>query len=135
MNSVPWSAESEKWMRSCMRIDQISVFIFLGLTILGVLKGSLFLVCLGLCSFAWICADLWYVTRRYEAMLQNKPRSTVEMTKWIRLETWQTEIICVCGANVHMQRASWYPNSVDPGGGRFSIVCSCGVGYYKLKNL
>lgn len=86
-------------------------------------------------------------------MLANKPRSTSRLTKWIQHVPGSIEFICFdpdagprCGERHHWKDAQWVPNfdpdvfepeehpgNVDPGGGRFVILCPCGLGHFKLK--
>ena len=82
---------------------------------------------------ALFTTDLIYTQDKLAEMLSNKPRSTAGLTTWVQLRDWQTEIHCACGARVEIDRAKWHANSVDRGGGRFALVCPCGIGYFKLK--
>jgi len=88
-------------------------------------------------------------------MLANKPRCTSRLTKWIQHPANSVSFICVdldpdvvlrCGERHHWKDAQWIPNydrdvfepedhpgTVDPGGGRFVILCPCGLGHFKLK--
>jgi hypothetical protein len=86
-------------------------------------------------------------------MLANKPRSTANLTKWTQwadapfdepsLFFWCNG----CGKRHEWAAAQWIPNYdgdpediplgtpmyFDPGGGRYVILCPCGLGHYKLK--
>jgi hypothetical protein len=86
-------------------------------------------------------------------MLANKPRSLSRLTKWIEHVPGSIEFICFdpdattrCGEQHHWKDAQWIPNydaevfepeehpgTVDPGGGRYVILCPCGLGHFKLK--
>jgi len=81
-------------------------------------------------------------------MLANKPRSTANLTKWMQHHPAESEFFCTCrGPQLFLyswRDAQWIPNldtemdaefskEVDPGGGRFVILCSCSLGHYKLK--
>lgn len=86
-------------------------------------------------------------------MLANKPRSTVRLTEWIQHGPFERGF--VCGGHLpplpakHFDwetDAKWvpnfdpehfgeaeYPTPVDAGGGRWVILCPCGLGHFKLK--
>jgi hypothetical protein len=86
-------------------------------------------------------------------MLANKPRSTSRLTEWVQHPADGVQFTCfhrvrgpVCGRLHHWSDAQWIPNydpevfepeehpgTVDPGGGRFVILCPCGLGHFKLK--
>ena len=88
-------------------------------------------------------------------MLANKPRSTQRLTQWIQHRVPDSvDFICsggfggFCGWHHEWKDAKWIPNydpalfedfddslprPVDPGGGRFVILCPCGIGHFKLK--
>jgi hypothetical protein len=133
MTPVPWSANFEKWIRRLILFEWITVWVaiifFVGMMAQKMLWPALF----GLLLIVLFGADLIYHQDKLEEMLSNKPRSTAELTMWVQLRDWQTEMNCACGAQVHFSTAKWYANSVDAGGGRFSLVCPCGIGYFKLK--
>jgi hypothetical protein len=78
-------------------------------------------------------------------MLANKPRSTANLTRW---KQWGSSsgdwFVCTDCARPYRWGgdAQWIPNypepedvaaPVDPGGGRYVILCRCGLGHYKLK--
>jgi hypothetical protein len=137
--SCPWSAKREKWARRIIALDWTVVWLFiLYLVYCGFRKEFWGAMCcvLGVVLFTW---NLLYAQSKLAEMLENKPRSTAEMTKWVQIQHRGQEMYlqhpfhCECGALVHFKDAKWYPNSVDRGGGRFSIVCPCGIGYFKLK--
>jgi hypothetical protein len=137
--SVPWSAYDELWARRALLFDSFA-FISFGL-------GSLVALVFWFLPALAICASVtffwgWMVhhdAMKLNAMLVNKPRSVgsdgkgAGLTEWVRVRPWQTEMCCACGACVNLSSAEWFPNPVDPGGGRYSIVCACGIGYYRLK--
>lgn len=131
--SVAWSAQDEKLQRAIVWINYVAMWLCL---IAAALVGTYghFIVAALFVGFAvvWV-ADCSRQKKKYAAMLENKPRSMAGLTQWIQLRAWQTDMWCACGAIVHVEDASWFPNPVDAGGGRFSIVCPCGIGYYKLK--
>lgn len=131
--SCPWSAKGEKWARRIIALDWTVVWLFiLYLVYCGFRKefwGAMGCV-LFVVLFAW---DLLYTQSKLAEMLENKPRQTVGLTSWVQLRDWQTEIHCACGARVDITRARWCANNLDRGGGRFSMVCHCGIGYFKLK--
>ena len=85
-------------------------------------------------------------------ILANKPKDITRLTKWVRLDYeemrksqgWQ----CDSCLRVHQFKDfQWMPNILecderfgdvpavaeDPGGGRFVLVCHCGIGHYILK--
>jgi hypothetical protein len=133
-NHVPWSEYSELWRRRALAFDSVACIAFGFGTIVAAIFRSLPAVAIcGVSAILWI----WMVihdARKLNAMLENKPRrGAAGLTTWIRLRPWQTEICCACGTIVHIDGAPWFPNPVDPGGGRFSIVCPCGIGYFKLE--
>jgi len=93
-------------------------------------------------------------------MLANKPRSTRGLTMWIQHHERQIDFICHnesgdpwgvptenCGRRYEWRDAKWVPNydpaqmqdtelfakEIDPGGGRYVILCPCGLGHFKLK--
>lgn len=90
-------------------------------------------------------------------MLANKPRSTANLTRWIHHVNVETlddgcpigMLQCEgCRKLHHWSDAQWIPNfdgnmedyepgsrsfQIDPGGGRFVILCPCGLGHFKLK--
>lgn len=92
-------------------------------------------------------------------MLANKPRSTHNLTQWLQHPVSEPAFFCPCrsfpGSPGKMPilhtwaEAKWIPNydpdlmedfdnglpRSDPGGGRYVILCSCGVGHFKLKPL
>jgi hypothetical protein len=92
-------------------------------------------------------------------MLANKPRSLQRLTKFYQHRSWEISFVCFrqpgisCGRVHHWQDAEWLPNYKredlvddatdeeiqifcgDPGGGRFVILCPCGIGHFKLKLL
>jgi len=131
--TVPWSAYDDLWLRRTIYFDFFAMLIFV---VLG--SASAALRFWGPMSIFFIAAALFFFDQsiqlgKYNAMLRNKPRSVSGLTEWVQLRPWQTEICCACGTIVHIDGAPWFPNPVDPGGGRYSIVCPCGIGYYKLK--
>ena len=134
MNLVPWSSEEERFKRWDITVDRLCILV----SVCCILGGAAFrspqfsFVSTFLLAF-WV----WMLFRDRDklcTMLQNKPRNMANLTTWVRLRPWQEELMCGCGASVHMNKAKWCPNPADAGGGRFSIVCPCGVGYYKLKS-
>lgn len=131
--AIPWSELEEKRL---LRILLCDLIVILLLAIGGIaLTAAKVWPCVAI-DFAGACfyvIDIYAQWAKLQAMLQNKPRSTVGLTTWIRMRPYQTEICCACGAVVHIDGAPWFPNPVDPGGGRYSIVCPCGIGYFKLK--
>lgn len=83
-------------------------------------------------------------------MLANKPRSTANLTTWCNHRYRAcVPFDCECGRQLHWKDAQWIPNydpqfdtevgpgellpEIDPGGGRFVILCPCGIGHFKLK--
>ena len=78
-------------------------------------------------------------------MLANKPRSTANLTRFIAWPRDSHSLLCACGRLLQWTNAHWIPNydpeqfdgpaplAVDPGAGRFVILCPCGLGHYKLK--
>lgn len=136
MKSIPWSAEGEKrirWIIACYWIlfwICVTSSIYIICKDLGVISG--FAQGTASCIYA---IGLFRERNRLQAMLLNKPRNTENLTQWIRLRPWELDICPKCGAALRMTGANWCPNSIDPGGGRFSVVCSCGTGYYRLYEL
>jgi len=93
-------------------------------------------------------------------MLANKPRDTSRLTRWHRIG-WLPEALrrfngappairnfmCDCGRIHETAKMRWIPNvlecvdelddapavAVDPEGGRWVLICECGVGHYMLK--
>jgi len=84
-------------------------------------------------------------------MLANKPRNTQRLTTWIQHPANSIAFNCGCGIRhfwAEWDGAMWipnydpeqfgeaeYPSTVDPGGGRWVILCPCGMGHFKLKLL
>ena len=81
-------------------------------------------------------------------MVANKPRTAAKLTSWTSYPPECENFLCLACGRLHWwSDAQWYPNveacdddlgdvpaaAVDPGGGRFVILCSCGAGHYKLK--
>lgn len=80
-------------------------------------------------------------------MLANKPRGTANLTPYIHHIPNGYAFSCSgCGRTHLWADAQWIPNydpeqfgpgdlpqAVDPGGGRYVILCPCGLGHYKLK--
>lgn len=79
-------------------------------------------------------------------MLAHKPRSLRNLTTFIQHAPSTTDFMCGRCGQIHFWKdATWYPNydesqfdpedlpMVDPAGGRFVILCGCGVGHFKLK--
>lgn len=87
-------------------------------------------------------------------MLANKPRSTANLTAWFEHREKLDWFICagynrvehrLCPIKHFWKDAEWIPNhdpdqradgtfpDIDPGGGRWVILCPCGVGHYKLR--
>ena len=93
-------------------------------------------------------------------MLANKPRSTANLTRWMVYSSDSEGFYCLGPADVGTKpeapdicgrfhswkkEAEWIPNhdpdqradgtfpDIDPGGGRWVILCPCGVGHYKLR--
>lgn len=133
MKQIPWSAADEKWT---VRIITFDWLVFWGCFLAAVIVAALKHVDLGFLLLLLVLLsgiDLLWQQTKLQAMLVNKPRSMAELTDWVQLRPWQTEICCACGDQVHIDEAHWHPNIVDPGGGRFAIVCPCGIGYFKLK--
>jgi hypothetical protein len=130
---IPWSAYREKWLRRAIYLDFYAALSLVVLDIGFVLFKVWGAVAVCIVGTIFFALDLLVQMNRYDAILQNKPRNAAALTAWIQLRPWQTEICCACGAIVHVDAAPWFPNPVDPGGGRFSIVCPCGIGYFKLK--
>ena len=92
-------------------------------------------------------------------MLANKPRSTRGLTRWTKWPSTsfgrgmcnELAITCECGRVHQAEEWQWIPNydpqqivnaalfsetvdpGIDPGGGRYVILCPCGLGHFKLK--
>jgi hypothetical protein len=85
-------------------------------------------------------------------MLANKPRSTANLTGYFEHREKDDWFICagwrdgkLCRIRYFWKDAEWIPNhdpdqradgtfpDIDPGGGRWVILCPCGVGHYKLR--
>lgn len=85
-------------------------------------------------------------------MLANKPRDTSRLTRWIALDSKKMQHGCSfqcddCGYIFDINTMKWTANileceeemgdvpavAVDPEGGRWVLICKCGVGYYVLK--
>jgi len=88
-------------------------------------------------------------------MLQNKPRDTSRLTKW---RQWKESeglgplgFTCEqCFRPHHWADMQWIPNvsevepeildapeegdPVDPGGGRYVLICQCGMGHFRLRD-
>jgi hypothetical protein len=88
-------------------------------------------------------------------MLANKPRSSQRLTEWVQWRASSDGKIgllphfwCSCGKMHRWSDAKWFPNvlacmdefddapaiAVDPGGGRWVILCPCGIGHFKLNS-
>jgi hypothetical protein len=89
-------------------------------------------------------------------MLANKPRDTSRLTRWTqhRLhpgftyeELAENCFCCNCGEPYRLGDLKWTANvleceeeiddvpavSVDPEGGRYVLICPCGIGHYLLR--
>lgn len=86
-------------------------------------------------------------------MLANKPRSNAKLTEWTQWRPDSTSFLCTCRRLHQWPEAEWIPNLqvedtvigtqveigdalgafIDPHGGRYVILCPCGLGHYKLK--
>jgi len=93
-------------------------------------------------------------------MLANKPRSTRGLTEWRQHPASEESFYCSCQTALPRPwkilwwaDAQWIPNyrddlveqlllndearnskhEIDPGGGRYVILCPCGLGHFKLK--
>jgi len=86
-------------------------------------------------------------------MLANKPRDTSRLTTWIHHRhvnvepTGDRTVRCRCGNTFDVEEFRWTANvleceeeiddvpavSVDPEGGRYVLICPCGVGHYMLR--
>jgi hypothetical protein len=130
---VPWSEYDEKWLRRALWFDLYAMWTLLLAGIGFAIWKAWVSAFICFCGALFYLIDLCVQQNRFDLMQLNKPRSTAGLTEWIQLRPWQTEICCACGSIVHLDGALWFPNPVDPGGGRFSIVCPCGIGYFKLK--
>lgn len=130
---IPWSGHEEMWLTRIVTLDWILAWVFF-VGAGGAFLWRQLLLGIALDSVAILWAALLLRDRnKLRTMLQNKPRSTAGLTEWVKLRPWQTEICCACGTIVHIDGAPWFPNPVDAGGGRYSIVCPCGIGYFKLR--
>lgn len=133
MKTVPWSAHEEKWTRRSIIFDWLAFWLLFALMAV-LFSQQLYLGgAIPFFTLGFFLGDLLHQREKLDAMLLNKPRSMSGLTHWVQLRPWQTEMCCACGAQIRIADAHWYPNPVDAGGGRFSIVCSCGIGYFKLK--
>jgi hypothetical protein len=133
-NFVAWSADKEISLRRVLFVDALGVLLNAGLAIYSFPRKDGFWI--GIFVAFWAVFFAWLFARdrgRLVAMLKNKPAGTGSLTPFIRLRPWQNEISCQCGASVHIANGKWFPNAIDAGGGRFCVVCPCGVGYFKLK--
>lgn len=130
---MSWSAYEEKWLRRVLWFDYCAMWItgIVGISFAFWRQWAWVVTCFAVVLIYFV--DFCIQRRKYDTMLLNKPRSIGGLTEWVKLRPWQTEICCACGAIVHIDGAPWFPNSVDAGGGRYSIVCPCGIGYYKLR--
>lgn len=90
-------------------------------------------------------------------MLANKPRDTSRLTKWVNQsssfgnpgeEFFDRVMVfhCECGWTFTAPEMKWIPNvaedeeepgtpAVDPEGGRYVLICPCGIGHYVLKEV
>jgi len=83
-------------------------------------------------------------------MLANKPRDTSRLTTWVHHRRVNVEptgdrtVRCRCGNTFDVEEFKWIPNvaedeeepgtaAVDPEGGRYVLICPCGVGHYLLR--
>jgi len=130
---VPWSERDERWATRVVILDTALIWVF------GVLAGIFLFVphalpLAGLTLFAALGFFFLLMrdSEKLSAMLQNKVVGAGARTAWIELRPWQTEIYCSCSRPVSFDGAPFYPNDVDRGGGRYSVVCPCGQGYFKL---
>lgn len=88
-------------------------------------------------------------------MLANKPRDTSRLTKWTQHLVYpgmtyedakDSCFSCDCGEPYKLGDLKWIPNvaedeeepgtaAVDPEGGRYVLICPCGIGHYVLKQV
>lgn len=133
MKAVPWTADKEYWKRKIIQLESIAYLIFAAVAI-GLAAMKMMGIAVISLAVMWVFIfDLMGHRRKLASMLENKPRNTVGLTQWVRCRPGDNVGYCACGLVVRLDHAKWFPNSVDFGGGRFSIVCSCGIGYYRLK--
>lgn len=83
-------------------------------------------------------------------MLANKPRDTSRLTKWIRHTREEAPLgfTCPCWRPYDWEQLKWTANvldcdeemgdvpavAVDPEGGRWVLLCECGIGHYMLAS-
>lgn len=133
MKTVAWSEQREnriKWQQFWM---QFMVWMGVGIVLTaGISKnyrGAIVGVCVVIVGmYLWLRVDA-----KRTAMLQNKPgNAAAVLTQWHQWPSYARRLTCPCGIHQTFEGKSFYPNSVDAGGGRFAFVCECGKGHYKL---
>jgi hypothetical protein len=131
--SVPWSAEAEKHFRGWITVWWIFFWIEV-VIVIGCVIESIYIAALGFTILAAVALiALLHCTGKLYAMMENKPRSGAPLTKYTWLPAYAFNVLCPdCGRIVEIDQ--WMDNPIDAGGGRFSKVCECGRGYYRLRS-
>ena len=135
-NHDAWSADRETSLRRVIFADVAGFCTLVAEGVYSMAHGGRGSSLVALFALAWAGVFLWLTARdktKLARMLVNKPAGRGRLTEWIELRPWQTEMCCACGRTVRIASARFMENPVDPGGGRFSVVCPCGVGYFKLR--
>jgi hypothetical protein len=134
MGTVPWSADAERTTWGKILLDWLGFWLSVLAAILLAwwkepVTGALMALPAGI-----LASDLLHNQEKLREMLENKPRSTEGLSQWVQLPADAFNVLCwSCGRIVEFEPGDWHANSVDRGGGRFSRVCPCGMGYFKLK--
>jgi hypothetical protein len=167
-SQIPWSAERERQLRQRILLLHSTIWLTFTAALASffggvfshhrfLLLGSLvFLMMIFLVPKLADAIDqlgreeiIWRGARiPGSGMLQNKPRSTVRLTRWVQhpIDRFGSRYIsCECGEVFGREEdMKWIPNvaedeeepgtaAVDPEGGRYVFLCPCGIGHYILK--
>jgi len=149
MNKVtPWSFRRERNVRIAVEVSGWLAWIMVACAVAFSLPPApRYAVAIVCAFFALLVFLMW---RRAKAMLgrapnlatgdagagmlANKPCGDVRrMTQWIWHRYDVDEFACPCGMRQSFLDVDFHPNEVDPGGGRYALVCGCGRGHYKMR--
>jgi hypothetical protein len=132
MTGKPWSAERERRLTATKNTAFYVFVLSLAQMIIGAALYKGWLAVWALPAFtASFCVSIW-AGSELSAMEPNRPYFGARgLTKWRFWPHHQAEFDCRCGRRLTFAGVAFSPNSVDPGGGRYSLVCFCGQGHYK----
>lgn len=133
--SKPWSAERELRLSLIARMSFWTAFgIFIGAIIGMTLSRKPTLIAWNLLAMVLpVCINAW---ARYQLadMAPNRPHFGEQgLTHWQIWEPFVESMVCRCNLRLYFANATFHANKIDPGGGRYSLICGCGQGHYKFR--